>query len=62
MTALGELPSGNPANGETMMTYTIKKKRGAYHVLLKSNGMIVFLGIKKECEEWLERNGHDEWN
>ena len=31
-------------------------------VYLKRTNRAVFFGTKAECNEWLERNGHDEWN
>lgn len=31
-------------------------------VFLKSTKRAVFFGTKAECLEWIERNGHDEWN
>jgi hypothetical protein len=45
------------------MLYTIRKNIGVnYKVVLVRTSKTVFYGTKRECEEWLERNGHDEWN
>lgn len=33
-----------------------------WKVVKTSTGTNVFFGTKQECAEWIERNGHDEWN
>jgi hypothetical protein len=33
-----------------------------YVVKSKSTGRIAFTGTRRECLEWIEYNGHDEWN
>lgn len=41
--------------------YIIKKDvvRGGHYVQRTDNRKVVFFGTKTECEEWMERNGHD---
>jgi hypothetical protein len=40
--------------------YTVgKAPRGEYMVVLNRTCRPVFFGTKAECNEWLERNGHD---
>ena len=33
-----------------------------YRVIRRSDGATVFIGTLKDCREWIERNGHDEWH
>ena len=43
--------------------YDIRKNIGKnYKVVLVRIGATVFYGTKAECQEWVEYNGHDEWN
>lgn len=35
---------------------------GDYKIIKRSSGRVVFYGDRDDCEQWLERNGHDEWN
>ena len=46
------------------MLYTIKKDvvHGGHYIKNVKTGKIVFYGTKAECDDWLEVNGHDEWN
>lgn len=42
------------------MLYTIKKHAGGdYYVKNCKTGKVVFYGSRIECDEWIERNGHD---
>ena len=45
-----------------MEIYAIVKKPKDYCVQNKKTGKVVFYGTKEECKEWIEHNGHDEWN
>jgi hypothetical protein len=35
---------------------------GDFKVTLRRTGRAVYYGTARECAEWLEINGNDEWN
>lgn len=52
---------GRSVRNEAKGVYRLQRNGAKCEVIKRSTGRVEFEGTYIECNEWIERNGHDAW-